>query len=234
MSLRLLVALALAFAPVVAAARCIARSGEHTAALVELYTSGTCSGCPSAEHWLSRLGERFPAVIAIALHVDYRDYVGDRNPYARRKLLLLQKMALVYTPQILLQGRDFPDWDSRAFEAAAERINAQPARARLALEIRSVQPGSLAATVLAQIVDPAQRRDAAVYVAAFERRPARGSVVLEWQGPLSPRPDGRFAEDLELPLLPGARPGSSGVASFVQNRRTAEVLQAVLLAACSP
>jgi hypothetical protein len=36
----------------------------------------------------------------------------------------------------------------------------------------------------------------------------------------------------ELPLLPKARAGDSGVVAFVQNRRSAEVLQALMLPAC--
>jgi hypothetical protein len=35
-----------------------------------------------------------------------------------------------------------------------------------------------------------------------------------------------------VPLLPGATPANSGVAAFVQDRRTGEVLQALLRSAC--
>jgi hypothetical protein len=245
MSARALAVLVLAFAPVLAAAgeRCRAQSGERTAALVELYTADDCRSCVRADRWLAALGGRFPVerLVAVALQVDARDYLGAKKPDAQYRvgqrkgtLSLLQRMALVYSPQVLLQGREFAGWPGAAFDAAVARINAQPARARLELEIRSLQATELAAAVQAEIVDPAQRRDASVYVASFHARPAQGSLVLAWQGPFSPGPDGCFAEDRRLPLLPGAAPGSSGVVAFVQNRRTAEVLQAVLLAACSP
>ena len=36
----------------------------------------------------------------------------------------------------------------------------------------------------------------------------------------------------EIPLLPKAVPAHSGVAAFVQNRRSGEVLQALLLPGC--
>src|SRR5690348_13619650 len=96
--------LVLAGLPVQAA--CIAQSGPHTAALVELYTSEDCTGCRPADRWLSRLGSRFSLdrVVPLALHVDYRDYVEGKDPYAQRRvserqrrLSLLQRMALVYT-----------------------------------------------------------------------------------------------------------------------------------------
>src|ERR1043165_160036 len=102
------------------AASCKAESGNRTVALVELYTSEGCSSCPPADRWLSGLAARgFGAgrVVPLALHVDYWDYIGWKDPYGRRefslrqrKLSQLQRMALVYTPQVLIQGRDFPRW----------------------------------------------------------------------------------------------------------------------------
>jgi hypothetical protein len=221
---------------------CAADSGERTAALVELYTAEQCSACPPAERWLATLGSRFAPdrVVPLSLHVDSWDYLAAKDPYARqrlsarqRNLLLLQRMALVYSPQVLLQGRDFRDWkETAAVDAALERINAQPARARLTLEIRSIGPRGLAAVVQGQILDAGQIRDSALYLAALQSR-RHSYVVLEWQGPIAPRPDGHIAESRSLALLPAATPGTSGVAAFVQNRRTGEVLQALLLVACS-
>jgi hypothetical protein len=236
---------------------CTAHSGQRTAALVELYTSEGCSSCPPADRWLSTLASRFSAdrVVPLALHVDYWDYLGWRDPYAQRKfserqrkLSLLQRMALIYTPQVLLQGRDFRAWNSPALDAAVERINAQPPRARLAIDILSAGSAGLRTAVRGEVLDQAQRADAALYIAAFQhrlqsdvgagenggRRLTHDYVVLEWQGPIASRAEGGFAEERTLALLPTASAETSGVAAFVQNRRTAEVLQALLLAACSP
>jgi len=55
-------------------------------------------------------------------------------------------------------------------------------------------------------------------------------VVLEWLGPFPVA--GRLVERRTLPLLPGAAAANSGAAAFVQNRRTGEVLQALLRSAC--
>ena len=107
-------------------AQCKARSGAGTAALVELYTSQGCSSCPPADRWLSTLGGRFAAerVVPLSLHVDYWDYLGWKDPYAKRrfserqrKLSVLQRMALVYTPQVVVQGRDFRSWNTARFDA---------------------------------------------------------------------------------------------------------------------
>jgi hypothetical protein len=56
-------------------------------------------------------------------------------------------------------------------------------------------------------------------------------VVFEWVGPIAFR-DGRIDERRALPGVPKAVPAHSGVAAFMQNRRTAGVLQALMLPVC--
>lgn len=236
------------------AGRCTAESGPHTAALVELYTSEGCSSCPPADQWLSGLGRGYAPdrVVPIALHVDYWDYIGWKDPYAKRdfslrqrKLTQLQRLALMYTPQVMLQGRDFRGWGTAAFDEAVSRINARPAAARIALEILALEPQAVHLRVQARLSDPARKGDAALYLAAYENRlqsrvtqgENRGRtlvhdyVVLEWQGPFALAAGG-FSAERRLPLLPGAMPTNSGVVGFVQDRGTAQVLQAVMRPAC--
>lgn len=215
----------------VQAAECAAQSAAHTVALVELYTSDGCSGCPAADRWLSSLRERGSAVIPLALHVDYADYIGWKDPYARRqrKLTPRQRLALVYIPQVMLQGRDFRAWATPAFDQAVASINARPARARLRLEIVSMKSGTIVVRVGAELLEAGELADAALYLAAYENRVE--NVVLEWQGPMA-FPQARLAAQRELAPLPKARPERSGIVGFVQNRRTAEVLQALMLPAC--
>jgi hypothetical protein len=236
-----------------AGAECAAKSGDFTAALVELYTSEGCDSCPPADRWLSNLARGAGRVVPLSLHVDYWDYIGWKDPYAKRafsdrqrKLTQLQKLAFVYTPQVLLQGSDFRAWGSPAFEKAVAEINARKPRARLELAIAVLKADRLSVETAAEVPDPADRRDAALYIAAYEnklssavtagenkgRTLSHDYVVLEWQGPLDLPAAGRLADRRDLPLLPKAVPGSSGVVAFVQNRRTAEVLQALMLPAC--
>ena len=230
---------------------CATRSGAQTVALVELYTSEGCSSCPPADRWLSGIAGRYSPkqVVPLALHVDYWDYIGWKDPYARRefsqrqrRLSQLQRLALVYTPQVLVQGADFRQWDGPEFGRAVARINAQPARASLELEMLEERPDALTVRASATVSEPAQRADAALYVAAYEKglesRITAGEnrgrvlrhdyVVLEWRGPYA-----LGARELELALLPKAKTSDSGVVAFVQNRRTGEVLQALSLAACT-
>jgi len=224
-------------------------AAETSPIVVELFTSQGCSSCPPADALFGELSKRRD-VLALGFHVDYWDYIGWKDPYAKRefsqrqrRLSQLQRLALVYTPQVLLQGSDFRSWGGAEFERALERINAQPARARLELEILATTPDALQLRAQATIPDPAQRPDAALYVAAYENRLesrvsagenrgrllAHDHVALEWQGPYA-----LGERRLKLALLPKAKTADSGVVAFVQNQRTAEVLQALMLAACLP
>jgi hypothetical protein len=242
-------------APPVLAASCTAQSGPRTAALVELYTSEGCSSCPPADRWLSGLaaqGFSPDRVVPLALHVDYWDYIGWKDPYAQRefsqrqrKLTRLQRQALVYTPQVMLQGRDFRGWGSPAFAQEVGRINARPAQARIGLEIRSLTRDAVEIAVTAELAAP-PAHEPALYVAAFQNRlqsevmagENRGRtlphdyVVLQWLGPYAFEGSRPLARTLKLPLVPRAVPADSGVAAFVQNRRTGEVVQALMRPGC--
>jgi hypothetical protein len=238
------------------AGQCKARSPENTVALVELYTSEGCDSCPPADRWLSSLGPRgygADRVVPIALHVDYWDYIGWKDPYAQarfssrqRKLAQLTRSAIVYTPQVLLQGHDFRGWAGGGFDEAVKRINARPARAAIELTLDTRGRGAFQVDASAELKDASQRAEAALYLATYEGKLSsrvqagenRGKtlphdfVVFEWVGPLEFKAGLRVSERVALPLLPSANPAHSGVIAFVQNRANSEVLQALLLPAC--
>ncbi len=237
------------------ALQCQARSGAQTTALVELYTSEGCDSCPPADRWLQGLAGRGLApdrVVPLSLHVNYWDYIGWKDPYAQqrfsdrqRRLAQVMKARIVYTPQVMLQGADFRGWGGRGFEEAVARINAQPARASISLALEGGQKDRLAVAVQAELLEAGQEPDAELYLASYEnklvskvsagenrgRRLEHDYVVFEWLGPIGFR-GAKAAERRALPLLPGANPAHSGVAAFVQNRRTGGVLQALMLPAC--
>ena len=239
------------------AADCTARSGPGTTALVELYTSEGCDSCPPADRWLSSLASRGHGqdqVVPVALHVDYWDYIGWKDPYAKalftarqRRLAQVMRAKIVYTPQVLLQGEDFRGWYSPAFDEAIARINARPARAWIELGLAKATTGAtFQVQANAAVLEPSQRAHAALYLAAYENKlksavvadENRGKtlnhdfVALEWVGPLSFGQDGRISVQKTIPLLPKAVAENSGVIAFVQNHSTAEVLQALMLPAC--
>jgi hypothetical protein len=95
---------------------CSARSTANPPFIVELYTSEGCSSCPPADRWLSRVkGE--PAVIALAFHVDYWDRLGWKDRFASAAYTQRQAQQqpisgarFSYTPQVIVDGVDRPDW----------------------------------------------------------------------------------------------------------------------------
>lgn len=80
--------------------------------LVELYTSQGCSACPPADAMMHDLATR-DDVIALALHVDYWDYIGWKDTFAHPAYTARQKAYAhaqgarhVYTPQMIIGGHD--------------------------------------------------------------------------------------------------------------------------------
>lgn len=80
--------------------------------VVELYTSQGCSSCPPADQMLGDLAGR-DDVIALALHVDYWDYIGWKDIFADPQYTKRQRSYAqaaghrsVYTPQFIVQGQD--------------------------------------------------------------------------------------------------------------------------------
>jgi hypothetical protein len=238
------------------AVQCSAASGERTAALVELYTSEGCDSCPPADRWLSSLQSGYTPqqVVPLSLHVDYWNYLGWNDPYAKhefatrqRRLLDLKRARVVYTPQVIVQGDDFRRWSSLEFAASVKRINAMPARARLDIKLDSANARAFEVALGAQLLDMAQLKDSVAYLAAYENRLVsevragenRGHtlrhdfVVREWEGPLAFDAGGKIALKRSLPLPPTAKPRDAGVAAFVQNRSTGDVLQALMLPPCA-
>ncbi len=80
--------------------------------VVELFTSQGCSSCPPADSMLGDLA-KMDDVIALALHVDYWDYIGWPDTFASADHTARQEAyaraageRMVYTPQIIINGED--------------------------------------------------------------------------------------------------------------------------------
>ena len=109
--------LALGFPGVSSAGECSASSGQRRVPVLELYTSEGCDSCPPADHWVSGLPARGltpDRVVALAFHVDYWNYLGWADQYARAEFSERQRAAArrsdaqaVYTSQLLLDGKDY-------------------------------------------------------------------------------------------------------------------------------
>ena len=80
--------------------------------VVELFTSQGCSACPAADRMLAKLAGH-DDVLALALHVDYWDYIGWEDVFADPAYTKRQKAyahavgeRMIYTPQMVVQGEE--------------------------------------------------------------------------------------------------------------------------------
>ena len=236
--------------PARAGTACHAMSEAQTRPLVELYTSEGCDSCPPADRWFS---SRFDAsdehhfAVALAFHVDYWDRLGWVDRFANAAYTERQYEAMrangasfVYTPQVLVQGRELADWRGGA-AAAVDAASRAPARATIALE---ATPAAHEVVVRAdaRVLDPSRMRDAQLFVAyadsglasdvkAGENRGVRlahDHVVRALQRVGPPAADGRWRASVTL-----SKPAEAGrqpmVVAFVQRAGSGDVLQSVAL-----
>ncbi len=89
-----------------------ARADAANLVVVELFTSQGCSSCPPADALLNKLAQRSD-VLPLALHVDYWDYIGWADSFARPEHTTRQKAyahvagsRTIYTPQMVIGGDD--------------------------------------------------------------------------------------------------------------------------------
>lgn len=107
------------FGPMVAQTQTFT-GGPGAPAVVELYTSEGCSSCPPADRWLASLRGKsalFESLYPLAFHVDYWDYLGWPDRFARAAFSARQRryhdrgaLSAVYTPGVLVNGREWRGW----------------------------------------------------------------------------------------------------------------------------
>jgi len=207
------------------------QSPPHTVAVVELYTSEGCNSCPPADRWLSRTAADPQRWIPLAMHVDYWDSLGWKDPFDRPAFTARQRAlgdaaraSTIYTPEVFVSGREFRRWaDSGEFSRAIEARNARPAMAGIALDaVTSNTPRVALQTRARFTLQPgaASGTDATIAWIALTQNglishPSGGEnggvelhhdhVVREWIGPI--RLNGPATSwQGEIPLPAGARP----------------------------
>jgi hypothetical protein len=229
------------------AAECNVRSGPNTAALVELYTSEGCDSCPPADRWLSTFAgapRSSRLVVPIAFHVDYWNSLGWRDVYSdaryserQRQLARAAGARMVYTPQVIVGGRDFASWRTGGAAKALDAVGMRPARAQI-----EIAASGTSAHVVASVATGTRTDDIALIVAltqngivtevrAGENRgeTLRHDFVVrdiktfrQWS---SERPT--ITADVEFPARADWNRGQMRFVAFVQDLRTADVLQAL-------
>jgi len=253
MNQRLKAAITIAsLAPTFAWATCDVKSGPQTAALVELYTSEGCSSCPPADKRLSQFpssGFTLEQAVPIALHVDYWDYIGWKDPFAQPPFTERQAWLVhanedktSFTPHFFVSGREVRDWRGDLVEAV-KRVNAEPAHASVRIHAETMASGAL--SVAASAVAPTPNDQLALFVAVTEdklvSKVASGEnggatlshehVVREWIGPIA-LTNGHVEETRVIVPRPNWNAAQLGVVGFVQDLRTGHVLQAAGEASC--
>ena len=250
----IVVASVLPFPAAIAAPACMAASGPLATPLVELYTSEGCDSCPPADRWMAA---QFPAAtapgtpIALAFHVDYWDRLGWVDRFASPAFterqyegVRVRKDAFAYTPQLLLQGRDFAAWRRDNARAAIDAAGKAPARANVELTA-AVDNGSVRASARAHVADAALARAAVVTIAYADsghvsdvKAGENRGVRLTHDHVVRALASGRTgALDASATFAQPAELGAAAtVVAFVQSAATGEVLQAVALplADCKP
>lgn len=237
------------------AQQCTAVSGPTTRALVELYTSEGCSSCPPADRWFSSLKQHehyAGKVVPIALHVDYWDYIGWQDHYARpefaarqRNMAALGNARVVYTPQVAMNGRDYRAWTSDGrFKSDIDNINQRPAQAdiRLSVESQSAERLRVNATITTTENSPwvyylaVQENNLQSAVKAGENQGAllhHDYVIRQWLGPFKLEADGHTSALHEIRVSSAWKKKDLGLVAFVQNKATGEILQALDLQVCA-
>lgn len=214
--------------------------------VVELFTSQGCSSCPPADGLLAELAGR-PDVLSLSFHVDYWDYLGWQDQFARPEFTARQQAygrvsgeRAIYTPQIVVGGVDTlidagpasleALIDAHAAEAGPVAVSLNRAEGRVTIEL---WPGTVATgPVSVDLVRYLPSRE--VRIGAGENRGrilAYRNIVVsverlaQW--------DGRAP--LRLTVQPGAGspqalPGDTRHAVLVQQRARARGLGPILAA----
>ena len=205
--------------------------------VVELFTSQGCSSCPPADELLGRLADR-EDVIALSLHVDYWDYLGWRDVFSspahtrrQRDYAGVMGERMVYTPQIVVQGREgMVGSHGNKVAAAIKRHAAEPAAAevklmkmedRLVADITPADDGRARGRVLMAWYTRAEQ----VAIRAGENRGRKivyHNVVRGWSD-MGVWRGGRIALTAPLPM-------ADGVAVLIQDRAGGPILGAGRLA----
>ena len=251
----LLATMVFAAAPLAPAfAACVADSGNTRAALVELYTSEGCSSCPPADKALIQLGGKSasasssaPRIVPLALHVDYWDSIGWKDPFAQATFSQRQDWEVhanrhrtSFTPHFFVNGREVQDWRGDLDENLHSDKGPAPAR----LQVRAEPSGGNALHVKVDTSVTNARGPLQLFIAVTESKLSsqvkagensgakldHDFVVRNWIGPIDVQgTSGSVDRVVNVPQL--AR-GQVAVVAFLQDPKTAEVLQAVDTGVC--
>jgi hypothetical protein len=114
---------------------------QTTPVVLELYTSQGCSSCPPADALLTDLAGR-DGVIALALHVDYWDYLGWKDTFGspantarQRAYARAVRSRTIFTPEMVVQGETpLKGHDAASILREIAQLQKRPATVTLSLD----------------------------------------------------------------------------------------------------
>jgi hypothetical protein len=211
--------------------------------LVELFTSQGCSSCPPAEVWLNGEGMSLfkqGKIIPLAFHVDYWDYLGWKDPFSSPENTQLQKdyadlwqSRSIYTPQMVVQGKvGFVGSEGDKAEREIGKAKAGPFPLSLKAQVLSsgIQVGILGKIPSGEEVWVVLFQNGCV--TKVDRGENRGRtleenfVVRQWGRMAS---NSQFHRNFHFKIPPGSKPPNLGVAVFLKDTFTLEVVSAKCL-----
>ena len=240
------------------AASCEKQSATTRIPLVELYTSEGCSSCPVADRWLSELAPEIVSadeMVALAFHVDYWDRLGWKDRFASPAYTERQKTnskvngsAYVFTPQIVLAGRNYERWqDSKRVQQDVRKVLAVAPDATLILRQQPAMAGKLGFEVQEQLRQGVSPADVRIHTALVQNglvsniskgensgsklhhdyvvRSFVSSSAVDQSGQLTFKNSFTLPDDAQLEKM--------GVVVFAQDNKTGVVLQAMAAPLCA-
>jgi hypothetical protein len=232
------------------------RSGSRVQPVVELYTSEGCDSCPPADRWFSGLQLEKQGVVPLAFHVDYWDYIGWKDRFARadfaerqRDIVRRRGGRTVYTPQVMMNGQDIRATSNSGLETATREASAKPATLELAM---AAKPAGNRLDIDLQLSVPQGRAPTgtklylAITESSLSSRVTAGEnkgallkhdhVVREFVGPIewptADGRDGRAALRHSLTIQPSWQREALTLVAFADDNRTGEVLQSLAVPLC--
>jgi hypothetical protein len=124
-------------------------------AVVELFTSEGCSSCPPADRLASQIYKSYKSqnkpVFVLAFHVDYWDYIGWKDRFAKHEFSERQSeygekfnLGSIYTPQMIVNGEtQFVGADSEAAEDAIKDALKTNSQYGISMDVSRVNPQQL-------------------------------------------------------------------------------------------
>lgn len=233
-------------------ASCSASSGEKTNSLLTLYTSEGCSSCPPAERWLQKLEPQTNQVVPLSFHVDYWDYIGWKDRFAKPEYAQRQRLAssrggsrFVYTPQFILNGRDYRQWQSVSLSQQTKHHNQQAAKAKLSLALTSDDQLQVNATLTGALPLESMHVFVALYESGLETKVQAGEntgktlkhdyVVRDLFGAYTLNDQKQFERKFRLGSFWNQskdKVRNAGAVVFMQDKRTGTIIQSLALPFC--